>query len=311
MKDTFARDIDKGLSLTPKSLPSRYFYDKKGDELFVKIMNMPEYYLTDAELEIFKEQTEHLIQSFAMNGEHFEVVELGAGDGLKVVNLLRGLNGSDFTYSPIDISANAIDLLHNRLNRELPGLQFGGRQGEYFEVLESLRVLGKKIILFLGSNIGNLTDNRAHDFLTKLADAMVPTDKLLIGFDLKKDPEIIRKAYDDPHGYTREFNLNLLHRINRELGGDFDVSQFAHKPLYNEATGEALSYLQSYINQTVTIKATGQTYHFKKGECIHTEISRKYDLNTIQELVRETGLLLKDTFYDKKKYFVDVLFEKI
>jgi len=289
---------------------SRYFYDKRGDELFVEIMNMPEYYLTNAELEIFNFHTSDLIDSFGMNGEHFEVVELGAGDGLKVISLLRQLSGRNFTYAPIDISQNAINNLKNRLLNEIPGLDFDGKQGEYFEVLDSLKDVGKKVILFLGSNIGNLTDSRAHDFMLKIAESMEPDDKLLIGFDLKKDHEVIRKAYDDPHGYTKEFNLNLLRRINSELGGDFTVEHFEHVPEYDIERGVALSYIQSLKEQEVHIQATGKVYHFEKGERIHTEISRKYDMETIEKIAKDTGLAVKDTFFDSRKYFTDVLFIK-
>lgn len=310
MRDTFASDVDEGLSADNKSLPSRYFYDKKGDELFIKIMKMPEYYLTDAELEIFQQQTANLINSFGMNGDHFEVVELGAGDGLKVVKLLKRLNGSNFTYAPIDISKNAIENLRSRLKDEIPELDFDGKQGEYFEVLDSLKDVGKKVILFLGSNIGNLTDERAHKFMVKISASMEPHDKLLIGFDLKKDPEVISKAYDDPYGYTREFNLNLLSRINHELGGDFNLDRFEHKPEYDAESGAALSYLESLEEQNVFIEATGRNYSFRKGERIHTEISRKYDLDTIKKIANDTGLRICDVFYDSKKYFIDVLFEK-
>lgn len=310
MIDIFAKDVDKGLSKNRKSLPSRYFYDEKGDELFVKIMNMPEYYLTDAELEVFNDQTSELIKSFGMNGEHFEVVELGAGDGLKVVNLLKQLNGSNFTYAPIDISKNAIRQLRNRLIGEIPNLDFDGKQGEYFEVLDSLKDVGKKVILFLGSNIGNLADSRAHKFMLKISDSMNPHDKLLIGFDLKKDPKVIENAYNDAQGYTREFNLNLLRRMNRELGANFTIENFEHEPKYNSKTGAALSYLVSLEDQTVRIQATGNSYKFKKGEQIHTEISRKYDLETIEKIAKDTGLIVKQTFYDSQKYFIDVLFEK-
>lgn len=308
--DMFAKEVDTGLNASQKSLPSKYFYDRKGDEIFVNIMNMPEYYLTDAELEIFNSQTQALIKSLGMNGEHFEVVELGAGDGLKVINLLKQLNGHNFTYAPIDISVNAIEKLKKRLLGEIPELKFDGQQGEYFEVLDSLKDVGKKVVLFLGSNIGNLTDSRAHEFMVKISESMNSQDKLIIGFDLKKDPAVIKSAYNDPHGYTRDFNLNLLDRINRELGADFLIRNFKHSPEYNDETGAALSYLESLDDQSVHIHATGKTYNFKKGERIHTEVSRKYDLETIYKIAKDTGLIVKETFQDSRKYFIDVLFEK-
>jgi len=310
MIEQFAKDVEAGLSAPEKNLPSRYFYDAVGDELFVKIMRMPEYYLTDAELEIFQKQTSESINAFGMNGEHFEIVELGAGDGEKVVKMLSELKGRNFTYAPIDISQNAIAKLQSRLRKEVPGLDFDGQQGEYFQVLEQLGEVGKKVVLFLGSNIGNLTDERAHRFMLKISKSMNPHDKLLIGFDLKKDAELIEKAYDDPHGYTREFNLNLLRRINRELGGNFDISKFDHKPVYDASKGLALSYIESKEDQEVAIDKTGRNFHFRKGERIHTEISRKYDLQTIRNIAQNTGLAIKETFYDSRKYFVDVLFEK-
>jgi L-histidine N-alpha-methyltransferase len=308
--ETFSLDVDKGLSANIKSLPSMYFYDKKGDELFVKIMKMPEYYLADAELEIMNSQTKEVIRSFGMNGEHFEIIELGAGDGLKVIKLLKQLNGSNFTYAPVDISGNAIRKLENRLVKEIPGLNIKGQQGEYFEVLDSIKTVTKKVILFLGSNIGNLTDSLACDFMMRTSESMTLHDKLFVGFDLKKDTKIIEPAYNDPHGYTREFNLNLLRRINNELGGDFDVNNFRHKPEYDEENGIALSFLESTKDQNVTIEATGKTYHFAKGERIHTEVSRKYDLKTIKKITENTGLVIKDVFYDSRRYFMDVLFEK-
>ncbi len=310
MNEAFAQDVDDGLSAKNKSLPSRYFYDAIGDSLFVKIMNMPEYYLTDAELEILTEQTDDLIQAFGMNGDHFEIVELGAGDGLKVVKLLKQLNSHDFSYAPIDISAHALSILKERLIKELPKLDFDGKQGEYFEVLDGLKNLDKKVILFLGSNIGNLTDARAHSFMKKVAESMNKHDKLLIGFDLKKDPKTIERAYNDPHGFTRDFNLNLLTRINRELGGDFAIDKFRHAPEYNPESGTMRSFLESLTDQTVNIKSIGKRYDFKKGECIHTENSQKYDLETIHKIAKNTGLRVKKEFYDSRNYFVDVLFEK-
>ena len=310
MISAFARDVNEGLSSKKKSLPSRYFYDEEGDRLFVEIMKMPEYYLTDCELEIFNCQTAALIESFGMNGEHFEVIELGAGDGLKVINLLKSMNGATFTYAPIDISKNAIDKLEKRLVQEIPELDFNGKQGEYFEVLDGLGEVGKKVILFLGSNIGNLTDTRAHNFMLKISRSMNSHDKLLVGFDLKKEPELIQDAYNDAHGLTREFNLNLLKRINRELGGEFVIENFIHVPEYDQDKGIAYSYLESLRDQVVYINDLCKSYTFSQGERIHTEISRKYDLDIINKIACDTELVIKNTFYDSRRYFVDVLFEK-
>lgn len=308
--EQFARDVDAGLSADPKSLSSKYFYDEKGDQLFVQIMNMPEYYLTDCEFEIFSEQTQSLISAFGVNGDYFDLYELGAGDGTKTMQLLKGLENHDFTYKPIDISPFAIENLTNRVNRELPNINVEGKQGEYFSVLKSLRNENQKVILFMGSNIGNMRDELANDFLRQLSAVMNPGDKLLMGVDLKKSDEIVLPAYNDAQGYTREFNLNLLDRINRELGADFDRAKFDHKPQYDSETGLAESYLMSLENQQVKIAKTGKAYDFMEGEKIFMEVSRKYDDETIEAIADQTDLEIKARFFDSRHYFSDVIFEK-
>jgi L-histidine N-alpha-methyltransferase len=311
MIEQFAKDVEEGLSAAEKFLPSQYFYDAAGDALFVKIMSMPVYYLTNAEMEIFDIRTAEIIDALDLDTHHFEIVELGAGDGEKVIKLLGMLRGKNFTYAPIDISSNALNKLQSRLKAIMPWLDFDGQQGEYFEVLDRLGDVGKKVILFLGSNIGNLTDERAHQFMERISASMNPHDKLMVGFDLKKDPEVIEKAYDDPHGHTRAFNINLLRRINRELGGEFEEENFVHRPVYDANSGMALSYLESLKDQEVYIRSLAKNFIFRAGERIHTEVSRKYDLPTIQKIAEHTGLEITKTFYDSRKFFIDVLFEKI
>lgn len=311
LKEQFARDVEEGLSASPKWLSSQYFYDEVGDELFVKIMHMPEYYLSNCEHEIFREQGSDIVRSFNMNGDTFDLFELGAGDGTKTLELLRSLRGKfRFTYKPIDISDHAIKTLEKRVKNEVPDVAVKGMQGEYFEVLNNLDTKRPKVILFMGSNIGNLGDDRANHFLHGLAQRMNDGDKLLLGVDLKKPREIVLPAYDDAQGYTRQFNLNLLARINRELGGDFDLRGFDHDPVYDEEHGWALSYLLSLRDQEVRIKSLRKTFSFARGERIFTEISRKYDDATIADIGRNTGLKVVARFHDRKKYFADVLFEK-
>ncbi|MBZ0100234.1 MAG: L-histidine N(alpha)-methyltransferase [Taibaiella sp.] len=309
INEEFKHDVDKGLSASPKYLDSKYFYDARGDELFVKIMHMPEYYLTDAEMEVFKTRANDIVHSFGINGRKLELIELGAGDGSKTVELLKKMQGSyQFTYIPIDISEHVLRVLCNRLADEVPGMKAKPMHGDYFEILELIKdTQVHKIILFLGSTIGNLPEPEL--FVTRLAERMHAGDKLLLGVDLKKDPDIILKAYNDAQGITREFNLNLLRRINRELGGNFDVSKFRHTPLYNEQVGQAESYIESTEEQFVTIAATGKTYHFNKGERIHTEISRKFDDKAIEQLITDTGLYVKKKCTDSKNYYADYLLE--
>lgn len=311
MKDIFSKDVHEGLSSTPKRLHSKYFYDAIGDELFVKIMNMPEYYLTDSELEIFTEQAQDIIKAFEVNGEPLELIELGAGDGTKTIQLLKQLEGkADFTYIPIDISQNALDGLEKRLAKEVSGVNVKTIQGDYFSVLNDLKEhTAKKVILFLGSNIGNMLDENAHKFIMKLSEQLSPKDKILLGVDLKKDASIVLPAYNDAAGITRDFNLNLLTRINTELGGNFNKDRFEHRPRYDEQKGQAESYIESTEDQEVSIEATGESYHFDKGEQIHMEISRKYDKKTIERLIADTGLYIKEEFTDQKNYFSDFLLE--
>ena len=193
----------------------------------------------------------------------------------------------------------------------MPGVKVEVLQGDYFSVLNDIKKRDShKIILFLGSNIGNMLDENAHRFIRQLSDNMNKGDKLLIGVDLKKDPDIILPAYNDAAGITRNFNLNLLARINKELGGNFNTNKFEHTPLYNEEKGQAESYIVSTTKQDVHIEATGKTYKFDEGERIHMEISRKYDTETINKLITNTGLYIKQTFTDNRNYFSDFLLEK-
>lgn len=311
---SFARDIGEGLSAARKYISSKYFYDAAGDALFQKIMHLPEYYLTGAELEIFREQSVQILDGAALR-HGVQVIELGAGDGTKTKLLLKQLmkSGLDFTYYPIDISAHALQDLEKNLNTELhEGLNLQPVTGEYFEALQSDHFLGErqKFILFLGSTIGNFDTDDGTQFIGKLARAMRTDDVLMTGFDLKKDPQVILDAYNDKAGITRAFNLNLLLRINRELGADFDIGKFSHYPLYDPELGAAKSYLVSRREQTVYIGALDRRFAFGAGEVIFTEISRKYDHPHIEKLAAAAGLHLQQSFHDSRHYFTDVLMRK-
>lgn len=306
----FAEEVKEGLTSSPKRLSSKWFYDEIGDDLFVKIMNMPEYYLTNSEFEIFSKKANELIDAFGVNDQYFELIELGAGDGTKTIELLKALQGKDFVYRPIDISINAIDKITQRIKNELPIVKVEGAQGEYFSALKTLKSAHPKVILFMGSNLGNMLDAQANQFLIALSEVMNSGDKLLLGLDLKKKEEIVLPAYNDAQGFTAAFNLNLLDRINKELGADFNRAGFEHKPQYDEQTGLAKSYLQSSVKQEVRIEAIDKTMYFEEGETIFMEISRKYDENAIQEISANTSLNLIAQLYDSKKWFSDFIFEK-
>ncbi len=307
----FLKEVLDGLGEEPKRLPSKYFYDAKGDDLFVAITQSPEYYPTDAEKEILSEQSGAIIDAAKMNEkEAFELIELGAGDGHKTVYLLKELldRGLNFTYRPIDISQNVLDQMSARLKKELPNLKIEPLQGQFFTILHEIKDENiPKLILFLGSTLGNMPDERAQRFLKALSDEMKPRDRFLIGLDRIKEEEVVLPAYNDAQGITAEFNLNLLRRINRELEGDFDIDQFEHKPTYSEEEGIARSYLVSKKDQWVKIGPQQEPYFFTKGEPILTEISRKYDRAGLERILRGSGLAIDAVFSDQRNYFNDYL----
>lgn len=311
MNINFKNDVHKGLLSTPKKLPSKYFYDKKGDALFIEIMKLPEYYLTRSELDIFQNKTEELIKNFGVQSDtYFELIELGSGDGTKTKKLLKVLveKNYNFEYFPIDISANALGLLKKDLNTQIPNLNVQIQQGDYFEVLSTLKDSKQlKIVLFLGSNIGNLNDELAADFIYNLGANLQSGDKLLLGVDLIKSEAVVLPAYNDSLGVTAKFNLNILERINNELGGNFNLDQFKHQPKYTEKEGIAKSFIVSTANQTVEIEATGNSYSFSEGEKIQTEISRKYDDQLIRKILSNTDFIIDSKILDNKGYFADYI----
>lgn len=310
---TFISDVDNGLSAPQKYLSSKYFYDDNGSKIFQQIMKMPEYYLTNSEFEILKEQSFDIHKATGFD-QGFNIIELGAGDGAKTIELLRELTerNCDFTYMPIDISEKAIKLLENNVFSELPQVNIQSRVGDYFEILKELSFNEKPgLILFMGANIGNYSDNEVLVLLGEIHRFMKPGDQLMIGFDLKKNPHTIRLAYDDPHGITKAFNMNLLTRINRELEANFDLDQFDFYATYNPETGEVKSYLISLENQEVRIDALEKTFHFAKDELIYTEQSKKYSHRQIEQIAQKCGFKVLRNFTDSRSYFVDSLWKRV
>ncbi|GET24413.1 L-histidine N(alpha)-methyltransferase [Prolixibacter sp. NT017] len=309
-----AADTLKGLSSNPKYLLSKYFYDDAGSAIFQDIMNMPEYYLTDCEHEIFLSQKEEITLAICPGNKLFNLVELGSGDGLKTKILLKHMveKGVNFQYTPVDISAKANNELVESLKTELPALLVEAKTGDYFRKLKNLNGHASipKIILFLGSNIGNFSDKETDAFLNQLSAYTNSGDKVLIGFDLKKSPKIIMDAYNDPHGHTRRFNLNHLVRLNRELDSDFDITQFEQHTIYDPKTGDVKSYLVSKTEQKVHVGAIEQDFYFRQWETIFMERSRKFDLSAIEKLAEESGFKVVQNFTDKRNYFVDSLWIK-
>lgn len=308
----FGADVSAGLSAYPKTLSSKYFYDAKGDALFQQIMHLDEYYLTRAELEIFETQKQQLLEQIQPNGG-FRLIELGAGDGLKTKVLLKYFleQGVNFSYSPVDISANVLRVLEENLLKDIPELSINPLVGDYFQVLEDMKIKSRKrnVVFFLGSNIGNFLNETAENFLKSIHNSLKKGDILMLGFDLKKDPARILKAYNDASGVTRAFNLNLLDRINSELGGNFNTNNFQHNPVYDPMTGECRSYLLSKVDQEVYIEELDKTFSFEKWEPIFVEVSKKYSIGEIDHLARATGFTVVENMFDSQRLFTDSIWE--
>lgn len=313
MRSDFLRETMEGLSAADKYLFSKYFYDQRGDRLFQEIMQLEEYYLSRAETAVFQNHKKAIIDLLPAEG--FRLAELGAGDGSKTLILLEALQeqARAFKYNPIDISSNALKLLEANLKEKLPALEFEGIEAEYFSALEQL---GRKssmplVLMFLGSNIGNFRRSNVDVFMAKLSESLRAGDQLLIGVDLKKDPNLILKAYNDAKGVTAAFNFNILERINKELGGDFKLDKFAHYNSYDPQSGEARSYLISLEEQEVHIAAAEARISFKAHEAIHTETSRKYSKADLHELAVKHGFKISTDFRDPQNLFSDQLWERL
>lgn len=311
---TFARDVKEGLTAENKFLSSKYFYDATGDKLFQKIMQLPEYYLTRAEYEILERYHADILKPFVQRNGKFNLVEMGSGDGLKTRILLKHLYERQipFRYYPVDISGSSLTELRHSLESLFPNMSIHPIEGHYLKALEEHRWDPRfpTFMVFLGSNLGNFLEKEAKELLSSLARALKQDELLLAGFDLKKDPEIILNAYNDSQKVTRDFNLNVLARINRELGGEFDFSKFKHWPLYNPMTGECKSFLISTEKQRVNIAALEETFTFEKAEAIFTEVSKKYSLPELERLALSGGFEIIQNFLDRKEYFTTSLWRK-
>ncbi|MDQ0965698.1 L-histidine N-alpha-methyltransferase [Flavobacterium sp. W4I14] len=310
-KTQFLQETLAGLHSEPKFMRSKYFYDATGDRIFQQIMEMEEYYLTKAEMEILQYQANQISQAILADGSAFDLIELGAGDATKSIHLLKSLlhHQLEFSYFPIDISAHVISDLEESLPKKLPGLNMTGLNGDYFDMLKSATEQSnrRKVVLFMGANIGNMSIADAGKFCSSLKKLLSPKDLLIIGFDLKKNPQQILAAYNDKGGITRSFNLNLLQRINKELEGNFDLNNFEHYASYDPESGACKSYLISLKKQIVNI---GQNaIHFAENEHVFMEISQKYSLNDIDQLAEKTGFKPLKRFFDQHQYFVDAIWK--
>ncbi|HEY3347002.1 MAG TPA: L-histidine N(alpha)-methyltransferase [Nitrospirota bacterium] len=309
--DNFASDVLAGLSRKDKRIPSVYFYDDAGSELFCRITQLEEYYPTRCEIEILKSYRWALARMFSR--EPFNLIELGVGEGIKPLILLEQFlsGGLDFKYIPVDICTESVQKTIKAVNTEFDGynLEVKGMVADYFEAMRLIcSEKGRKnVVMFLGSNIGNFEKDESRGFLSQLSGSLRSGDYALIGFDLKKDIRLLERAYNDSAGITREFNLNLLNRMNRELGANFDRAKFEHLGCYNDRLGAMESWLISLNDQIVHIGHSGTRFHFRKGEKILTEYSHKYSVSDIKGLADGSGFSVARLFFDSRRYFTDAL----
>jgi L-histidine Nalpha-methyltransferase len=306
--DRFLAEVLAGLSRRPRSLPSQYFYDERGSRLFQWITNLPDYYLTRVEREILEAHGGAIVEP--LGAGPCLVVDLGAGDGHKTLLLLRRLleRAKEVAYAPVDLSQAALEEAAARVKEAQLPVPVRPVQATYLEALRRLsreKVGGARLVLFLGSSIGNLEHEAAAEFFSGLRAALSPGDHVLVGFDLLKPLPLLRAAYDDLQGVTRAFNLNLLARINRELGADFEVSAFRHRATFDPVRPAMESWLEATSPQVVRL--AHRTFSFAAGERIHTEISCKYDEAQISAFASGAGFSQVRRFHDRRRWFADVL----
>lgn len=297
---SFREDVLRGLAATQKSIPPKYFYDERGSQLFERICELPEYYPTRTEMAIMERHVEEMVQ---LLGPDVQLVEFGSGASVKTRLVVDRLEPS--LYVPIDISESALREACKQLALMFPWLHISAVLADFARPLKLPEFVGipvrRKAVYFPGSTIGNFTPDEALGFLQGVREMVGPGGMLLIGVDLKKEKRVLDAAYDDSQGVTAAFNLNLLERINRELGGDFQVKRFRHKAFYDEQKGWIEMHLESLYSQFVHV--AGQRFDFRPGETIHTEISCKYAVEEFQALAARARFHAEKVWTDAANLF--------
>jgi dimethylhistidine N-methyltransferase len=310
----FSRDVLKGFTSYPKSLPPKYFYDELGSILFQAICRVPEYYVTRDEEEILRTSADKIVKECkSIPGSTVNLIELGSGSSEKTRYLIEALLrlNTSLCYRAIDVSSESLRLSQNALLQTYPNLSFVPYPYDYFtaliQVARDISLPGQtsdfNIGVFFGSSIGNLEPDEAESLLKAMRPILRTEDSFLVGADLRKSSDILLPAYNDGLGITAAFNMNLLVRINRELGGTFDLRKFEHRSIFNEKLSRIEMHLFSREKQVITIKALSAKIPFEAGESIHTESSYKFELNALARLAAETGFNLTQTWFDKNQHY--------
>ncbi len=298
-----SEDIWRGLTRSPKSLPPWLFYDKAGSLLFEEITRLPEYYLTRTERQIFKR---HAGEIASAAGADLTLIELGAGTATKTCTIISAIlkRQKTLTFYPVDVSPNALDAAVHHLTREHGALTVKPLVADYTAGLPELKnVGGRKMVLYIGSSIGNFEPLEASAVLARVRRSLSFGDVLLVGTDMAKDASVLVPAYDDVQGVTARFNLNLLARINRELGGHFEIASFRHVALWNTDSSRMEMYLESLRKQTVAIDDLGLKVRFDAGERLHTENSYKFTMPMVCSILQNAGFALDRTWMDDRQWF--------
>ena len=310
IEQTFADEIASGLNRDSKYINPKFFYDKKGSDLFEQICGLPEYYPTRTEIEILKNLKSDLSKYLDAS---FRLVELGSGSSIKTRLILDifAENQNKIEYFPIDIS-EILTESSELLQKDYADLHITGIIDTYEGGLEFIEKYDdkKNLIIFLGSSFGNFIPNEGKTFLQKINSTMKKEDLFLIGLDLVKGIQILENAYNDTKGITSKFNLNVLSRINDELDADFVLNNFEHFAKYNEQDQRVEMYLKSLVNQSVIISKANLSLTLKQGELIHTEHSHKYKISQIKELMDKTGFKIMQNWLDAKEHYALILLSK-
>jgi len=298
-REDFCREVLAGLSRTPRAIPPKFLYDARGSALFDAICDLPEYYLTRTETEILKR---HAADIASRAGPGAALIEFGSGSSVKSRLLLDALQDVAL-YSPIDISRQHLDQTAAVLRRDYPSLRIEPVCADYMalDALPQLVSEGRRLGFFPGSTIGNLTPAEATAFLRRARRLLGDDGALVVGVDLKKDPQRLHDAYNDSAGVTAAFTLNLLRRMNRELNGTFDLDGFAHEAFYNQREGRIEIYMLSLRPQSATV--AGHTFSFAEGERVHAEYSYKFSLADIDALAGSAGMRVAETWTDPERLF--------